>query len=66
MAKAANDLIILKLLTWFVADPSTRGDQWYNNHNEKWFHMRNQWFDLHIPFMMSRRTHTSLCKHGAA
>jgi hypothetical protein len=41
--KAAKDLIILKLLTWFVSYPSTFGDQWNNNHNEKWFHMRNHW-----------------------
>jgi hypothetical protein len=43
--KAANDLIILKLLTWFVSYPSTFGDQCNNSHNEKWFHHRNQWFD---------------------
>jgi hypothetical protein len=42
--KAANDLIILKLLTWFFSYPSTLGDQRNNNHSEKEFHMRNQWF----------------------
>jgi len=41
--KTANDLIILKMLTWFVLYPSTLEDQWNNNHNEKWFQVRNRW-----------------------